>query len=152
MEASLLFWVGFPCRLFCVSSRAALRWGCCCRSRRGDHPTLVTQPSTKPWHSGVAACNHGKNQTTGSLSYLHRMAKKTPQLLIIATNYKNLAKAVISHLVHIVHNHHSDAKKCKSSFLEPPSESFVHECHSKTHIKAWSCVPNSWYTSLPITR
>lgn len=52
--------------------------GRCHRSRRGDHPVLITQPSTKPGCAWVDACTHGHSQTAGSLSYLH--IAKTPSV------------------------------------------------------------------------
>lgn len=73
----LLFWVGFPCRLFWVSSRAALRRGRCRRSRRGDHPVLITQPSTKPGRSQLAVCNHGKSRPLVAFPIFIRMGQKT---------------------------------------------------------------------------
>lgn len=74
VKASLLFWVGFPSRLFCVSSRVAPRRSRCCRSRsqwdnQGEWAPCAPHP--QPCCSWGAVCNHGESQAPGSLSHLH---------------------------------------------------------------------------------
>lgn len=61
VKARSLFWVGFPCRLFCTSSHAAPPRSCCCCSLWDHHPVLLT-PSCCSWG---AVCYHGVGQTPG---------------------------------------------------------------------------------------
>lgn len=94
VKASLLFWVGFPCRLFCVSSRVALRRSRCRHSRsrwdtQGEHPELLT-----PALLLLAV-------TMGRAFPIFTWMAKTRQLLITATNYKILATVGANRLVRV---------------------------------------------------
>lgn len=90
VKASLLFWVGFPSRLFCVSSRVASQQSRCCRSRsqwdnRGEHPVLLTH---SPAALGGLCATTGRARPLAAFPIFTWMAKNH-QLLMTATNHKN---------------------------------------------------------------